>query len=76
MATTAERLAALETMVAEIHGAVVGNGSKGSTVRERLSSLETQTDWRHRTVYSIVPSLLVAALSHLGIHLPIGGPSA
>ena len=69
--TTAERLAALETLVSEIHQATVGDGSKGSSLRERVTALETSNDWRHRAVYSIVPSLLVSLAAHLGV--PVGG---
>lgn len=75
--TTAERLAALEarmasntTLLAEVHAAVIGDGSKQSSLRERLSAVEAQNDWRHRTVYSVFPSILVAVLAHLGIHVP------
>lgn len=80
MPATAERLAALETMVGEIHSAVVGDGSKDSSMRERVATLEAQQDWKHRAVAIGAHTLwtaAVAAVAHtLGIQLPIGGGHA
>lgn len=81
--TTAERLAALELRVAEnsallqdIHLAVVGNGSKGSSLRERVSSLESSNNWQHRALYSVFPAMFTALLAQLGLHVSHpGGPS-
>jgi hypothetical protein len=73
MATTIDRLSALEQQVTansvlltEIHAAVIGNGAKGSSLRERVAALETSNDFRHKAVYAVFPSLLVSVLSHLG----------
>ena len=75
-----ERLARIEArhaanaaLIGEIHREVVGSGDKGSTVRERLSALETSNDWRHRAMYSVFPSLLVGLLAHLGLPVPVPG---
>ncbi len=67
MPTTAERLAALEQMTTEIHMAVVGDGSRQSSLRERIAALESSNDWRHRAIYSVFPSLFVSLLAHFGI---------
>lgn len=71
--TTAERLASLERLTAEIHLAVVGDGSAGSSLRERVSALETSNGWRQRALYSVLPSIATAALAQFGLHLPHTG---
>ena len=77
MPTTAERLAALETMVADIHGAVVGDNSKGSSIRERLASLEANQSVRQKLIALGAQALwtaAVAAVAHsVGLQLPAPG---
>lgn len=82
MPTTADRLLSLEqriehntALIAEIHTAVVGDGSRQSSLRERVSVLEVSNDFRHRAVYSILPSIVMALLAQLGLHLHPGSPS-
>lgn len=70
MPTTNERLSAMEAKLDEIHLAVVGNGSRHSSMRERVAALESSNGWRHRAIYSVFPSLVVALLTHLGVHVP------
>jgi hypothetical protein len=69
MTTTADRLARLEAMVSEIHVAVIGDGSAGSSLRERVQALETshqrETGWRYRTVNSAAVAVVASALSWL-----------
>lgn len=75
----AEEFGALKAMVTEIHLAVVGDGSAGSSARERLSKLESQQGWRHKVVQIGAQTLwtaAVAAIAHsFGIQLPTGSHS-
>ena len=81
--STSQRLVQLEreiarnsALIAEIHTAVVGDGSKGSSLRERTASLEAGNDWRHKALYSVFPSVVTALLAQLGFHLPHSGGAA
>jgi len=83
MATTHQRLDSIETRLARldertesIYLAVVGDGSKGSSLRERVATLEVQNDFRHKAVFAAVPAVVVWLLNHLGLSMPgIGGSS-
>jgi hypothetical protein len=73
----AEEFGALKAMVTEIHLAVVGNGSAGSSARERLAKLEAQQSWRHKAIQVGAQTLwtaAVAAVAHsFGVQLPTAG---
>jgi len=80
MPTTADRLLAVERQLAnntvllqEMHVALCGDGSKQSSLRERVAMLETSNDFRHRAVYSILPAIVTALLAQLGLHIHPGG---
>lgn len=76
MNTTAERLAALETMVSEIHLAVVGDGRDTLVARCAVSEAEIANlkGWRHKALAGIAQTLLSVAAAivagTLGVHLP------
>lgn len=81
MPTTGERLSAIETMVGEIHTAVIGNGSAGSSLRERTAALEewrrNQDGLKHRGVRAASQAILTAAVAII-VHtlgLPYGAHS-
>ena len=76
MTTTAERLAVLETMVADIHAAVVGDGQH--TLVARMAVTETEVShlkgWRYKGLESLgatlISALVTIVLGTVGIHLP------
>lgn len=79
MPTTPDRLSALElrvaansTLLQEIHTAVVSDGSPGSSLRERVTALETGAHAHassHR--WSTARSIAVAAATALGTAISI-----
>lgn len=69
----AKEFGELTKMVEEIHLAVIGNGSAGSSLRERVSTLEAGNDWKHKLIAAAVPTVLGALFSHLGIPLSLSG---
>lgn len=63
-------LAAIRATLDEVRLAVIGDGSKDSSLRERVSALESGNDWKHRLVATAIPTVLGAVLAHLGVHVP------
>jgi hypothetical protein len=89
--TTADRLLAIEerlaqieatqasstAVLAEIHVAVVGDGSAGSSLRERVATLETahlhESSWKYRGVTTAATALVSAAFAYFTHLLSAGG---
>jgi hypothetical protein len=82
MTSTLERLAALErriehnsAILSEIHAAVVGDGSKHSSLRERVTALEVahthETSWKYRGVSSSAIAIVSAGLAFIAHQLTV-----
>ncbi len=79
MPSTTERLAAIETLLGEVHLACVGDGSPGSSLRERTTALEewrrTEGGLKHKGIRAGSQAIFTAAVAVIvqALHLSVVG---